>query len=252
MEVLPVVRQLSKCFMDPELYVTNLYERFRSRASAEDAFFMAKYMKNQFPFFGLKKPMRQEIEKDWFRHSGFPSLLDMPQVVHLLWELPERECQYAAMDIMEKFRKEFTGQHLELFEYCIVTKPWWDTTDLIAARFIGTMFRNDVSLIRPCVQRWLEDENIWLRRTCLLFQLKYRKATDRELLEETIRRLSGEKEFFIRKAIGWALREYSKTDAHWVLEFVQNNPLSPLSRREALKILKRKNDENSGNQRLPI
>jgi len=171
----------------------------------------------------------------------------MPRTVRLLWELPERECQYAAMDIMEKFRKKFSREHLELFEYCIVTKPWWDTADLIAARFIGTLFMHNPDLISSSVQRWLGQENIWLWRTSLLFQLKYKKATDVELLGNTIRRLAGEKDFFIRKAIGWALREYSKTDADWVLEFVQNNRLSPLSEREALKVLKRKYEENTDN-----
>jgi len=233
--------------MNTGKYTAQLYEHFRTKASQDDAFFMAKYMKNQFPFFGLKKDKRQELVKDFFRDYGLPSLSEMPRTVRSLWELPERECQYAAMDIMEKFRKRFSREHLELFEYCIVTKPWWDTADLIAARFIGTLFMHNPDLISSSVQRWLGQENIWLWRTSLLFQLKYKKATDVELLGNTIRRLAGEKDFFIRKAIGWVLREYSKTDADWVLEFVQNNRLSPLSEREALKVLKRKYEENTDN-----
>ncbi len=226
--------------MNTAEYVTRLYECFRAKASPEDAFFMAKYMKNQFPFFGLKKDSRQQLEKDYFRNNGLPSLPEMPQVVRLLWELPERECQYAAMDIMEKFRKKFTPDHLELFEYCIVTKAWWDTVDLIATRLAGALLKQYPELIPSCNQRWMEGENMWLKRTCLLFQLKYRQDTDRELLARNVVLLSGEKDFFIRKAIGWALREYSKTNPDWVLQFVKSNQLPTLSEREALKVLKRK------------
>ena len=119
-----------------------------------------------------------------------------------------------------------------------MTKSWWDTVDLIAGKQIGYHLRQHPQLIDPSVGKWLNSGNLWLQRTALLFQLKYKQNTDTALLLKVIDRLKDSDEFFLQKAIGWILREYSKTDAAWVCKVVDQKELAPLSAREALKWLK--------------
>ena len=129
---------------------------------------------------------------------------------------------------------------IEFIEFMIVNKPWWDTVDWVASHHAGTYFKMFPHLIREKTGAWMNSENIWLQRSALLFQLKYKRHTDEKLLFDYILKLKDSKEFFIRKAIGWALREYSKTAPESVVHFVETTELSGLSRREALKWLKRK------------
>ncbi|MCK5077528.1 MAG: DNA alkylation repair protein, partial [Calditrichia bacterium] len=118
------------------------------------------------------------------------------------------------------------------------TKSWWDTVDFIATNLVGPLFEKYSELIIPYTKKWMDSGNIWLQRTSILFQLKYKEKTDFKLIIGFIQQCSSSNEFFIQKAIGWILREYSKTDASTVIEFVKNNKLAPLSEREALKWLK--------------
>jgi 3-methyladenine DNA glycosylase AlkD len=145
-------------------------------------------------------------------------------------ELLDRKIKYAKPGIVE---------HLE---FLIVTKPWWDTVDFISSHLVGTLFRNHKELIEELVPKWMKSENIWLQRSVLLFQLKYKKTLDEKILFDTILKLNTSKEFFIQKAIGWALREYGKTNPNAVVAFVDHTPLAPLSKREALRriIVKKK------------
>ena len=119
----------------------------------------------------------------------------------------------------------------------IITKSWWDTVDRIASRLVGFYFREHKELIEPYTEKWMYYGNMWLQRTALLFQLKYKKETDTDLLFGYIQALAESPEFFIQKAIGWALREYSKTAPKTVKQFVDSTLLAPLSKREALKII---------------
>jgi len=126
------------------------------------------------------------------------------------------------------------------YQFLIINKSWWDTVDYIASNLVGPYFRIYPEKIAPVTSHWMESRNMWLQRTCLLFQLKYRGDTDTGLLTGFIEQLKDSKEFFIRKAIGWSLREYSKTNPEFVISFVRNNHLSGLSEREALKWIQRK------------
>ncbi|HIA29852.1 MAG TPA: DNA alkylation repair protein, partial [Candidatus Marinimicrobia bacterium] len=144
-----------------------------------------------------------------------------------------------ALDILEHLVKKRIQVKIELLEYLIMTKSWWDTVDWMATRIVGVCFRQNPELITQTYSRWMEIDNIWLQRVCILFQLKYKEKTDVKLLFSTIQELSGSEEFFIQKAIGWALREQLKIDPAVVQKFVDENELAPLSRREALKVLKR-------------
>lgn len=122
----------------------------------------------------------------------------------------------------------------------IVEKSWWDTIDFIAVNLVGPYFKQYPDQIPTVTQGWMASQNIWLQRTCILFQLKYKNNVDLVLLDGFIQQLKDSREFFIRKAIGWMLREYSKTDADFVIQYLKDNKLSGLSEREALKWLKNK------------
>ncbi|QYR22012.1 DNA alkylation repair protein [Paenibacillus sp. sptzw28] len=216
-------------------YAGRLEEWLRTHENAAAAEPMSAYMRNQFPFLGIKNPERAALTKQFIKGNGVPSGEELEEVALKLWALPEREFQYTAMQLLEKRLEEAAPSQAKLLEILITTKPWWDTVDLIAGHLVGSLFTRYPELVPAHAHRWIESDNLWLRRSALLFQLGYKGRTDRELLFSFIRRCAGEKDFFIRKAIGWALREYGKTDAEAVRQFVRETELSPLSVREALK-----------------
>jgi 3-methyladenine DNA glycosylase AlkD len=128
-------------------------------------------------------------------------------------------------------------QNLSDWAFWITEKSWWDTVDLLATRGVGVRLQNAPELRQEVIDQWRNAPNMWLNRTCLLFQLHYKKQTDTSLLADLCHQYAGSKEFFIQKAMGWALRHYSRTDAQWVMNFVEQQPLPALSKREALRLL---------------
>lgn len=220
-------------------YLQPLSELYQGSANDVDAAFMSKYMLNQFQYFGIRAPKQKEIRRYFFKTYGLPDPAEVPEMVKELWIQPEREYQYFGIDLSEKLLKKMGGDAIETIEFMVVNKPWWDTVDWIASHHAGTYFKIFPEKIPEITGGWMDSGNMWLQRTALLFQLKYKKATDENLMFDYMRRLSGSREFFIRKAIGWALREYSKTAPESVIRFVENTELSGLSRREALKVIER-------------
>ena len=146
---------------------------------------------------------------------------------------------YFALGLYDKRKKQLKQEEIPFLEYLITTKSWWDTVDYISPHLIGALFMKKPEVIEHSIQRWLDSDNLWLQRSAILFQLKYKDKTDTKLLFSIIEACANSKEFFIRKAIGWALREYSKTNPEAVLTFVQTHSLSPLSEREALRIIRK-------------
>ena len=219
-------------------YLKPLVKLFRENANPANAEPMAKYMKNRFPYLGIKTPKRRELLKDFIKEYGLPEISELKQIIMDLWELPEREFQYLAIGLLRKFTKKWYEDFIELFEHLIITKSWWDSVDGLASWMVGEHFKRFPDIRDKYIDRWMRSGNMWLQRTCLLFQLSYKEKTDEMLMGSIITALNGSDEFFINKAIGWILREYSKTDAQAVINFVENNELAPLSRREALKWLK--------------
>ena len=219
-------------------YLEPLIGLFRQGADNMKAKQMERYMKNRFPFLGLNRPDRSNLQKEFFRHYGLPAIEKLPPLIAELWELSEREFQYFGMDLLVKMVKKLPAESIEIFQKMIVEKSWWDTVDLIAGKLISIHFGRFPKVKEHYLADWRKSDNIWLRRTCLLFQLHYKENTDVDLLFALIRENLGSKEFFINKAIGWALREYSKTDVEAVIDFVDDTDLHPLSCREALKWLK--------------
>lgn len=214
-------------------YVAKLEAWLRAQANPEAAGPMAAYMKGKFPFLGLRSPERVELTRRFLAGNGFPA--DAEDAAARLWELPEREFQYTALFLLDKDRKRAPRTRIALYERLILEKSWWDTADLLAAKLAGSLLARFPDLIPERAEAWIASDNLWLRRTAILFQLGYKGKTDAELLFEAIRRNADDPDFFIRKAIGWALREYAKTDPRAVAAFAESNRLSPLSAREALK-----------------
>jgi 3-methyladenine DNA glycosylase AlkD len=223
-------------------YLDHLEQQFQANRDDMVAVQMKKYMKGQYDYFGIKSPLRREIMKAHLVEYGLPHQEEVNVIAKDCWKQPQREFQYFIMEVLGKMAKNAEFTRTELYEFMAVHKSWWDTIDYIASNLVGVHFQKYPELIIPNTERWMQSGNIWLQRISLLFQLKYRTKTDVDLMTRYIEQLLGSKEFFINKAIGWILREYSKTNPDWVVRFVKNNEhkLAGLSRREALKWLERK------------
>jgi 3-methyladenine DNA glycosylase AlkD len=221
-------------------YLLPLISSFGMHADPEAARWMAAYMKNKFPFLGIKTPLRKELFRNFLKEYGLPQKADLHAVISAMWNLPEREFQYVAVSLMDKFKKEYREEDILITEKLIIEKSWWDTVDGIASWIAGDWFRRFPEKTRSVTRRWMDSDNMWLQRSALLFQLRYKKETDEELLFGYINELTSSPEFFIRKAIGWALREYSKTNPCHIQQFVKETSMSGLSRREAMKVIHKK------------
>lgn len=216
-------------------FIPAITEALRDLADADNAFWMCKYMREKYPFLGVKKPERYEVFKHWYRQYG--SSEDWFEVSSQLFAMPEREFQYVAMDYVKLAKKSWDKRVPALCEQWVGQDSWWDVVDNLAPQILGPYFLQFPEERDVWIQRWMDSGNFWLQRFCLVFSLGYKDKTDTVLLAKTIQALSGSKEFFIQKAIGWALRQYARTDPEWVMDFVGNNALAPLSKREALKHL---------------
>jgi 3-methyladenine DNA glycosylase AlkD len=218
-------------------YVASLKALFEQNADPTQAAPMKKYMRDQFDYLGIKTPENVALQKEFYAQYGLPHLSALDQILRDLWALPQREFQYVAVGLLGKFVKQLPAEFIETIEYLIVTKSWWDTVDSIAGGIVGTHFQRYPAIRKKYLARWRKSDNFWLRRTTILFQLNYKKETDFELLCDLIHENLDSKEFFINKAMGWALRQYARIDPKAVKKFVKSTQLHPLSRREALKHL---------------
>jgi len=216
-------------------YLVPLQVAYVTATNTNEAPAMKKYMKNKFEFFGIKSPLRKEIYKQHKSKFGLLPDESFKEIVKWCWNQPQREYQYFAMEFLGRRKKKANIEIIELYEFLISKKSWWDTVDFIASTLLGDYFKKFPNQIIPVTSKWMASGNIWLQRSCLLFQLKYKQETDIELLSSFIHKLKGSKEFFINKAIGWSLRELSKINPRFVVEFVGKNHLTGLSGREALK-----------------
>jgi 3-methyladenine DNA glycosylase AlkD len=210
------------------------FEKNRNEFEAEG---MSRYMKNRFTYFGIKKPKRAVIQKQWF--SIIPKDFTQEnkrELVLELWQKEEREFHYVAMDFMAKWKdKELVSEDSEFIEFLLTNHSWWDSVDALASNYLGRYLRVFPKQREIVIKSWRKSENRWLRRSCLIFQLRYKSQTNFELLKSIILEFKHEKEFFIQKAIGWSLREYAKTNPVSVRNFVEESGIQGLAKREALK-----------------
>ena len=218
-------------------YVTSLKTLFEQNADSVQAEPMKKYMRDQFEYLGIKSPQQGALMKEFISRNELPPAADLDPILRDLWSLPQREFQYAATGLLGRLEKKLPAKFIKTIEYLLVTKSWWDTVDTISGGTLGVHFRRFPEIREKYLAKWRLSDNFWLRRACILFQLNYKKETDFDLLCEIIRENLDSKEFFINKAIGWSLRQYARTDPKAVKRFVNNTPLHPLSRREAMKHL---------------
>jgi 3-methyladenine DNA glycosylase AlkD len=221
-------------------YLIPISKTFKENANEWYATNAKAYLLHQYSFFGIKAPVRRSLSKTHYKTYPIHNLNELETIVLECWQLPEREYQYFALELMGFHKKLWTPDIIGLIEYCLITKSWWETVDGICSEVLDKYFRLYPQQIAIITSRWNASDNIWLQRSSIMFQRTLKKNTDIELLSAYILHCKNSKEFFVRKAIGWALREYSKTNPEWVIEFVQQNELHPLSRREALKRIRSK------------
>jgi 3-methyladenine DNA glycosylase AlkD len=217
--------------------IENLLLTFQKNADAYQAERMKAYMRNLFDFYGLQKDKRAVLASPFLNALVNSSEESIDEVVKFLWKQPQRECQYVAMEYIFKMHKKWTPATLSLFEFMIAEKSWWDTVDFIASSLVGKLLEKYPELILSSVERWDADKSFWFHRTTMIFQLKYAAKTDQYLLFAQCEKYVHSKEFFIQKALGWSLRQYSKFNPEAVRKFVQDHHLSTVSLREAKKYL---------------
>jgi len=222
--------------------VTAVYE---ANINPSKATGMSKYMRGLFPYLGLATPLRRGLDKKeiWASYlkdkTNPPSLSeeDNKALVHALWDRPQREYQYFVMDHIDKAIHNMSSGFISTLQFTIATKSWWDTVDMIASKHVGPLVSRYPESLLPVMDEWIQHENLWVRRTAILHQLNYKDKTDKHRLFRYCEAQMHDTDFFIRKAIGWSLRQYARVNAEDVRQFVGKNKdsLSTLSIREALK-----------------
>lgn len=230
----------------------NIIEEFRQYKNEENAEKQAAYLRHQFEFIGLKTPERRLLAKDFLKEKKGDKQIDW-ELVFEFWNLPEREFQYLALDYLHQMKKWLIFDDMEKIKKLTVSKSWWDTVDALD-ELVGQLLltgrkqatENDSTAyeqVKTLVKEWAQAENFWLRRIAIDCQLSFKNQTDLELLSYNIEKnLLGSSfadEFFITKAIGWALRDLAKTNSAWVIKFIEEheNKMAKLSIREASKHL---------------
>lgn len=217
-------------------FFTDLDLALRQAAKAENVEPMQNYMKNLFSYYGVRSPERRKIFAEIFKKWGLPSKETYKEQVLAMMNHPKREMHYSAIDLAIKCQKKYSTADDEPFIHeLLCTNSWWDSVDGIAPNILGFHLKKYPTQVKNVMETYKKTDNIWLHRSCILFQLKYKKDTDKELLFDLCKHFGSSKEFFIQKGMGWALREYAKVNKQLVYEFVENTPLSNLSKREALK-----------------
>ena len=230
----------------------NIIEEFRQHKNEENAEKQAAYLRHQFEFIGLKTPERRLLAKDFLKEKKADKQIDW-KLVFEFWNLPEREFQYLALDYLHQMKKWLIFDDLEKIKKLTVSKSWWDTVDaldelvgqlLLTGRKQATENESTAyEQVKTLVKEWAQAEKFWLRRIAIDCQLSFKNQTDLELLSYNIEKnLLGSSfadEFFITKAIGWALRDLAKTNSAWVIKFIEEheNKMAKLSIREASKHL---------------
>ena len=209
------------------------FEENRNELLAES---MSKYMQDKFRFLGIRGATRTEIYKKYFPDARKTKTIDW-DFVENCWNKEEREFQYVVVYYLKAMQKFLKREDISKLKYLIVTKSWWDTVDLLA-KVIGSLVIR-IEGYDQIMLEWSKDSNIWLKRVAILYQLSLKDKVDEIILDKILVNNLGDNEFFINKAVGWALRDYSKFNPEWVREFIKKNKdnMANLSIREAIKYI---------------
>lgn len=217
-------------------FINKLETAFRKESNPENAFAMAKYIRNHFSFFGIKTEDRRLIFKTICKENQL-EISENPRAIALeLYSKTQRELHYCAIEILiKKLKSNYATNDIQLIEKLIIKNSWWDSVDTIAKNILGEYLLEYPIEIENVIEHFSNSDNMWLNRSALLFQLGYKQKTNFDLLKSECEKHKNSNEFFIQKAIGWALREYAKTNPQAVKNYVSNTKLKPLSTKEALK-----------------
>ena len=217
------------------MWYKDLFTELEKQNNVEQSEKMSAYMQNKFPFLGVPKPKLKELVKPYLKEIKKQEI-DW-EFINFCWSKDYREAQYVALDYLSDKAKKLTDKDLSNLKKLIITKSWWETVDNIDA-LIGIIVLRYPKL-ESIMLDWSTSDNIWLKRVSINFQQEYKEKTNTELLEKIICNNFGSEEFFINKAIGWSLRDYSKVDPAWVKDFIEKykDNLSKLSIKEASKCI---------------
>ena len=217
-------------------FINKLETAFQKNSNPENAFAMAKYMRNHFRFFGIKTDERRKIFKGIWKENKEEVGDNCREIALKLYSKPERELQYCAIEIlMKQLKGNYKKEDIQLIENLFITNSWWDSVDTIAKNILGEYLLEHPLETEKVIERFSNSENMWLNRSAILFQLGYKQKTNFEILKSECKKHKDSNKFFIQKAIGWALREYAKTNPEAVRNFVVSTNLKTLSKKEALK-----------------
>ena len=223
---------------------SDLVARLSAAGDPDRAAGQQRYMKSELPFHGVRVPEVRRLARAVIADHPIPDAETWEATVLGIWRhATHREQRYGAIELAyaPRYRNWLRPGCLAMVEEMIVTGAWWDYVDQLAAKHVGHLLASYPKDMRPVLLAWAEDHDIWRRRSSILAQLRFKSDTDIDLLFALIEPSLTCREFFLRKAIGWALREYSKTEPDAVSDYVATNHrrLSPLSRREALRAIDR-------------
>ena len=220
-------------------HVLEVKSLFEQAGLADEARKMQKYMRDLFPYYGVKSRPRTEILRKYFRENPIKEKQDQKRLIQLFYQEEKRELHYAALFLSEKYIKKQDEDYISFLEYLITTNSWWDSVDWVN-KLVGIHFKRFPHLQKRYADKWIQRNNIWLQRIAIIHQLTYKDNTDWGLLQKMILQRMDSGEFFVNKAIGWALRQFAKFEPQEVIDFVSKNEhqLSGLSKREALKNVK--------------
>ena len=217
-------------------FIKSLETAFQKNSNHENAFAMSKYMRNLFPFFGIKTDDRRRLFKTIWKENQEEVWENPKEIALELFSKKQRELHYCAIEIlMKQLKNNYKKEDILLIEKLIITNSWWDSVDTIAKNILGEYLLEYPLETKKVMERFSNSDNMWLNRSTILFQLGYKQKTNFDLLQFECEKHINSNEFFIQKAIGWALREYAKTNPKAVIKFVIKTNLKPLSKKEALK-----------------
>ncbi|HKO77696.1 MAG TPA: DNA alkylation repair protein [Flavobacterium sp.] len=217
-------------------FISSLEKAFTENSNVENAIAMSKYMKNKFQFFGIKTEERRQIFKAIWTVNKKEVSENPREIALFLYSKKERELHYCSLEILiKKLNNNYIKEDIQLIEKLIITNSWWDSVDVIAKFILGGYLQQFPLETDAVINRFSDSDNMWLNRSAILFQLGYKEKTDFYLLKLVCEKHKTSTEFFIQKAIGWALREYAKTNPEAVKDFVSISNLKKLSEKEALK-----------------
>lgn len=219
-------------------FCNELKTHFRKESNRELAVPMENYMKNNFSFLGIKTEKRRAIFKSIYEQNKAEIKSNFRTIAWELFQMKEREFHQVAIDLLVKeSKKNFVIEDIKLIEKLIITNSWWDSVDTIAKYLLGGYLQQFPSETLKVIERFSNSKNMWLNRSAILFQLSYKEKTNFEILISECEKHKHSNEFFIQKAIGWALRDYSRFNPTGVTAYVNSTNLKPLSSREALRLL---------------